>query len=124
MVRGAERASKRRMRWPPIHTRLWESGGTLAAQRTRDLLRWKRFRDVSELRWKERAELAAELGWDIFVARGPFAEPDHEPSIVQCIKGTRYKRVIRKRSLYHQIRHGLDIDQRDSRQEKPAARSA
>src|SRR3979411_1723134 len=43
MVRGAERASKRRMRWPPIHTRLWESSGTFPRRKSkRPIAAWRR----------------------------------------------------------------------------------
>jgi hypothetical protein len=48
---------------PVVHTRYAarlarqrfdRSTTVITAQRTSDLLRWTRFRDVSELRWKER----------------------------------------------------------------------
>src|ERR1700731_2371688 len=43
MVRGAERASKRKMRWPPIHTRLWGSSGTFPRRKSkRPIAAWRR----------------------------------------------------------------------------------
>jgi len=42
--------------------RFHRSTTVITAQRTSDLLRWKRFRDVSELRWKERKSVTTSAG--------------------------------------------------------------
>jgi L-ascorbate metabolism protein UlaG (beta-lactamase superfamily) len=42
--------------------RFHRSTTVITAHRTTDLLRWKRFRDVSELRWKERKSVSTSAG--------------------------------------------------------------
>jgi Beta-lactamase superfamily domain len=45
--------------------RFHRSTTVITAQRTSDLLRWTRFRDVSELRWKERKSVSTSAGRSI-----------------------------------------------------------
>ena len=42
--------------------RFHRSTTVITAERTSDLLRWKRFHDVSELRWKERKSVSTSAG--------------------------------------------------------------